>query len=111
MKLLDRLVDFLKRCRRRSALAAVDGWHRHFEVDAPAHDCVPDLVVHKVRMMNRREWGYFKPCPMLRTLWVTHREDGPALEFDSGRKEWVRHNNRVRDDGPCSEMVPWRRGP
>jgi hypothetical protein len=32
-----------------------------------------------------------------------HREDGPALEFDTGRKEWWLNGKKHREDGPAVE--------
>lgn len=30
-----------------------------------------------------------------------HREDGPAVEWDDGRKEWFQNDERHRIDGPA----------
>lgn len=30
-----------------------------------------------------------------------HREDGPAIEWETGRYEWYHHGKRHRDDGPA----------
>ena len=32
-----------------------------------------------------------------------HRDDGPAIEYASGRKVWYQHGLRHRDDGPAIE--------
>ena len=34
-----------------------------------------------------------------------HREDGPALEWATGRKEWYLNGNRHRPDGPAVEYL------
>ena len=42
-----------------------------------------------------------------RTCWYKveirewHREDGPAIEWDDGDKEWYQHGMLHRDDGPA----------
>lgn len=35
---------------------------------------------------------------------LSHREDGPAIEFANGNKHWYVHGKRHRDDGPASEI-------
>jgi len=39
------------------------------------------------------------------TKWMlngqVHREDGPAIEFKSGRKDWFLYGRRHREDGPA----------
>jgi hypothetical protein len=32
-----------------------------------------------------------------------HREDGPAVEYPNGQKNWYRHNQIHREDGPAIE--------
>jgi len=32
---------------------------------------------------------------------IYHREDGPAIEWSSGRKEWYKHGELHREDGPA----------
>jgi hypothetical protein len=32
-----------------------------------------------------------------------HREDGPAIEYKDGRKDWYLHGQRHREDGPAIE--------
>ncbi len=32
-----------------------------------------------------------------------HKEDGPAIEWSSGRKEWYRNGKYHREDGPARE--------
>jgi len=45
------------------------------------------------------------------TLWYKpgtderHREDGPAIEFADGTKEWYLHGNLHREDGPAVEYA------
>jgi len=34
-----------------------------------------------------------------------HREDGPAVEWASGQKDWYIHNKRHREDGPAIEWA------
>ena len=34
-----------------------------------------------------------------------HREDGPAAEWASGSKEWYLHGERHREDGPAAEWA------
>jgi len=34
---------------------------------------------------------------------ILHREDGPAIEWDDGSKEWFKNGKRHRDDGPAIE--------
>jgi len=34
-----------------------------------------------------------------------HREDGPAIEWAHGGKEWVKHGEWHREDGPAYESV------
>lgn len=47
---------------------------------------------------GRREWrrrsGFYV---------FPHREDGPAIEWDDGSKEWVLDGRYHRDDGPAVE--------
>lgn len=33
-----------------------------------------------------------------------HREDGPAVIWDTGQKEWYQHGKRHREDGPAVEL-------
>ncbi|WP_202416732.1 hypothetical protein [Duganella qianjiadongensis] len=33
-----------------------------------------------------------------------HREDGPAVEYANGRKEWYQQGKRHREDGPAIEL-------
>jgi antitoxin component YwqK of YwqJK toxin-antitoxin module len=35
--------------------------------------------------------------------WLLHREDGPAIEYADGSKEWYRNGKRHREDGPAIE--------
>ena len=32
-----------------------------------------------------------------------HREDGPAIEYENGTKEWYVNGQRHREDGPAAE--------
>jgi len=32
---------------------------------------------------------------------ILHREDGPAIEYYNGRKEWYFHGTHHREDGPA----------
>jgi len=32
-----------------------------------------------------------------------HREDGPAIEWSNGDKEWFKNGKRHREDGPAVE--------
>jgi hypothetical protein len=34
-----------------------------------------------------------------------HREDGPAVEWADGRREWWLHGERHREDGPALEWA------
>jgi hypothetical protein len=34
-----------------------------------------------------------------------HREDGPAVEYDDGHKEWWLNGRRHREDGPAIEYA------
>ena len=34
-----------------------------------------------------------------------HREDGPAIEFTNGYKEWYKNGKHHREDGPAVEYV------
>jgi hypothetical protein len=34
-----------------------------------------------------------------------HREDGPAIEYDDGSKEWYQHGKLHRLDGPAVEWA------
>ena len=36
-------------------------------------------------------------------LKILHREDGPAVEWADGSKEWFINDNRHREDGPAVE--------
>ena len=36
---------------------------------------------------------------------VLHRENGPAVEFTNGHKEWFQHGQRHRIDGPAIECT------
>jgi hypothetical protein len=46
---------------------------------------------------------YFKDKAMT----ILHREDGPAIEYDSGTKAWWLNGKLHRDDGPA---VEWKSG-
>ena len=35
--------------------------------------------------------------------WILHREDGPAIEYANGYKEWWIDDKRHREDGPAVE--------
>jgi len=39
--------------------------------------------------------------------WSHHREEGPAIEYGNGSKEWWINGNRHREDGPA---VMWAGG-
>ena len=49
---------------------------------------------------NTDDYGnkYYYKDPGKRIL---HREDGPAIEYYGGTKEWLRHGLRHRLDGPA----------
>ena len=34
---------------------------------------------------------------------ILHREDGPAIEYSDGSKEWLINGNHHREDGPAIE--------
>ena len=34
-----------------------------------------------------------------------HREDGPAIEYNNGDKDWWLNGKRHRDDGPAVERI------
>jgi hypothetical protein len=36
---------------------------------------------------------------------ILHREDGPAIEYVNGRKEWYLNGERHREDGPAVEYA------
>ena len=36
---------------------------------------------------------------------VVHREDGPAIEWANGSKEWCLNGQRHREDGPAVELA------
>ena len=36
---------------------------------------------------------------------IIHREDGPAIEWDDGGKEWFVDSHRHREDGPAIEFA------
>jgi hypothetical protein len=38
-----------------------------------------------------------------------HREDGPAIEYNSGSKEWWINGKRHREDGPAIEYSNGRK--
>jgi hypothetical protein len=38
-----------------------------------------------------------------------HREDGPAIECASGRREWWLNGQLQREDGPAPSRRDWRR--
>jgi len=38
-----------------------------------------------------------------------HREDGPAMEWADGQKEWWLHAKRHREDGPAVEYANGRK--
>ena len=42
-----------------------------------------------------------------REMTILHREDGPALEYPNGDKEWYLNDKRHREDGPAIE---WSNG-
>ncbi len=47
----------------------------------------------KISCVDRIEW--YLPNGKL------HREDGPAIEWNDGDKEWFINGNRHREDGPA----------
>jgi hypothetical protein len=40
-----------------------------------------------------------------REMNISHREDGPAIEWGGGLKEWYLNGKRHREDGPAVEWV------
>ena len=38
-----------------------------------------------------------------REMTIRHREDGPAIEYTDGSKEWYLNDKRHREDGPAIE--------
>jgi hypothetical protein len=46
-----------------------------------------------------------------KAMTILHREDGPALEYSTGRKEWYLNGKLHREDGPaverCDGTVNW----
>ena len=36
---------------------------------------------------------------------VLHREDGPAIEYANGNKQWCRNGQLHREDGPAIEYA------
>ena len=40
-------------------------------------------------------------CYYIKGTYILHREDGPAIEYKTGLKEWYIHGKRHRVDGPA----------
>jgi len=57
-------------------------------------------VPYEVRETGCRCWYLVTPTGLIR-----HREDGPAIEWDNGNKDWLRNGLRHRTDGPAIEMA------
>jgi hypothetical protein len=55
--------------------------------------------VNKVRNFAHAQWEYINSSGEL------HREDGPAVECDSGSYAWYFHGKRHREDGPATKNV------
>ena len=49
---------------------------------------------------------YFKDKQMT----ILHREDGPAVEYSDGHKEWYINGERHREDGPAVEYTDGGKG-
>jgi hypothetical protein len=39
----------------------------------------------------------------IKGTYIYHREDGPAIEYSDGSKEWLINGNHHREDGPAIE--------
>jgi hypothetical protein len=53
----------------------------------------------------RHENNAIKYYIVLNCKQVLHREDGPAIEWLDGKKEWWYYGNLHRDDGPAIEYA------
>ena len=49
-----------------------------------------------IQRQDRQEWYHDGKL---------HREDGPAVQWDSGATEWWLHGRLHRDDGPAVEWA------
>lgn len=49
--------------------------------------------------------NYKKDGTLLSVDRIFHREDGPAIEWSNGDKEWWLNGNRHREDGPAIEFT------
>ena len=52
---------------------------------------------------GRHELTYKEWCKF--NINKLHREDGPAIEYVNGHKEWWLHDKRHREDGPALEFA------
>lgn len=48
-------------------------------------------MITKRRSFRRYEWGFARTGRHGWKEWVMHRDDGPAVEWDTGEKEWYAH--------------------
>ena len=55
---------------------------------------------YKVKMGDMTFYYYKDPAHL-----IIHRDDGPAIEYKNGSKEWWRDGKRHRADGPAVEFV------
>ena len=65
--------------------------------------------MQKEQFIRITEYGtkfYFSDREMTKL----HREDVPAIEWSSGRKEWYINNKRHREDGPAIEYPDGHKG-
>jgi hypothetical protein len=65
--------------------------------------------MQKEQFIRITEYGtkfYFSDREMTKL----HREDGPAIEWSSGRQEWYINNKRHREDGPAIEYPDGHKG-
>jgi hypothetical protein len=58
----------------------------------------------KEQFIHINEYGY-KCYFSDRNMKIRHREDGPAVEFADGYKEWYINGKYHREDGPAFEYV------
>ena len=72
-------------------------WHRE---GIPAVECANKQPVCKIDECGTKEW-------ILNGK--THREDGPAIEYEDGGKYWFINGKMHREDGPAAIVHGYRK--
>jgi hypothetical protein len=63
-------------------------------------EAVRNMQIKKRELKDHVEYGYYQGYKF-----TVHREDGPAIEYANGNKQWFIHGKRHRKDGPTIEWA------